>query len=114
MTEKQNIQELVAELDELKKIVMILNDHIISFKEARKVLFHDKSPEWIEYHIVDRFPEIRTDVDNVNGWINPSMGKGHPRYVTSVVRAKLWLDANRAKIDWQAPETKTLRKNLTA
>lgn len=111
MYEKKNIQELVAELDELKKIVMILNDHIMSFSEARKALFHGKSQEWIEYHIVDRFPEIRTDVDPLNGWINPRMGKGHPRYVTSVVRAKLWLNANRAKIDWQAPEPKTIKKN---
>lgn len=111
MDEKQNIQELVAELDELKKIVMILNDRIMSFSEARKALFHGKSPEWIEYHIVDRFPEIRTDVDHVNGWINPRKGKGHPRYVTSVVRAKIWLNANRAKIDWQAPEPKTIKKN---
>lgn len=111
MYEKKNIQELVAELDELKKIVMILNDHIMSFSEARKALFHGKSPEWIEYHIVDRFPEIRTDVDPVNGWLNPRLGKGHPRYVTSVVRAKLWLNANRAKIDWQAPEPKTIKKN---
>lgn len=111
MDENKNINELVAELDELKKIVMILNDHIMSFSEARKALFHGKSPEWIEYHIVDRFPEIRTDVDHVNGWLNPRLGKGHPRYVTSVVRAKLWLNANRAKIDWQAPEPKTVRKN---
>ena len=111
MDEKQNIQELVAELDELKKIVMILNDRIMSFKEARKTLFHGKSNEFIDYYITDRFPEIRTDVDPVNGWINPRMGKGHPRYVTSVVRAKLWLNANRAKIDWQAPEPKTIKKN---
>ncbi|WP_323075191.1 hypothetical protein [Limosilactobacillus reuteri] len=111
MEERKYIEELTAQIDELKKIVMILNDHIISFKEARKVLFHGKSPEWIEYHIVDRFPEIRTDVDPVNGWINPRMGKGHPRYVTSFVRAKLWLNDNRAQIDWQSPEPKTVRKN---
>ena len=111
MDEKQNIQELVAELDELKKIVMILNDRIMSFKEARKTLFHGKSNEFIDYYITDRFPEIRTDVDPINGWLNPRKGKGHPRYVTSVIRAKLWLNANRAKIDWQAPEPKTVRKN---
>lgn len=111
MDEKQNIQELVAELYELKKIVMILNDRIISFSEARKTIFHGKSNEFIDYYITDRFPEIRTDVDPVNGWLNPRLGSGHPRYVTSVVRAKLWLDANRAKIDWQAPEPKTVRKN---
>lgn len=111
MYEKKNIQELVAELDELKKIVMILNDHIISFSEARKTIFHGKSNEFIDYYITDRFPEIRTDVDPVNGWLNPRLGKGHPRYVTSVIRAKIWLNANRAKIDWQAPEPKTVRKN---
>ena len=111
MDENKNINELVAELDELKKIVMILNDCIISFSEARKTLFHGKSNEFIDYYITDRFPEIRTDVDPVNGWLNPRKGKGHPRYVTSVVRAKLWLNANRAKIDWQAPEPKTIKKN---
>lgn len=111
MEERKYIEELTAQIDELKKIVMILNDHIMSFKEARNTIFHGKSPEWIEYHIVDRFPEIRTDVDPVNGWLNPRMGKGHPRYVTSVVRAKIWLNANRAKIDWQAPEPKTIKKN---
>ena len=111
MEERKYIEELTAQLNELKKLVMILNDRQMSFKEARKTLFHGKSNEWIEYHIVDRFPEIRTDVDPVNGWLNPRKGKGHPRYVTSVIRAKVWLNANRAKIDWQAPEPKTLRKN---
>ena len=111
MEERKYIEELTAQLNELKKLVMILNDRQMSFKEARKTLFHGKSNEWIQYHIVDRFPEIRTDVDPVNGWLNPRKGKGHPRYVTSVIRAKVWLNANRAKIDWQAPEPKTLRKN---
>ena len=111
MTENKNINELVAQIDELKKLVMILNDRQMSFKEARKTLFHGKSNEFIDYYITDRFPEIRTDVDPVNGWLNPRKGKGHPRYVTSVIRAKLWLNANRAKIDWQAPEPKTVRKN---
>ena len=111
MEERKYIEELTAQLNELKKLVMILNDRQMSFKEARKDLFHGKSQEWIEYHIVDRFPEIRTDVDHVNGWLNPRLGKGHPRYVTSVIRAKLWLNANRAKIDWQAPEPKTIKKN---
>lgn len=111
MDENKNINELVAQIDELKKIVMILNDCIISFSEARKTIFHGKSPEWIEYYITDRFPEIRTDVDPVNGWLNPRLGSGHPRYITSVVRAKLWLNENRAKIDWQAPEPKTIKKN---
>lgn len=111
MEERKYIEELVAEIDELKKIVMILNDHIMSFSEARKALFHGKSNEFIDYYITDRFPEIRTDVDPINGWLNPRKGKGHPRYVTSVIRAKLWLNANRAKIDWQASEPKTINKN---
>ena len=111
MEERKYIEELTAQIDELKKLVMILNDRQMSFKEARKDLFHDKSNEFIDYYLTDRFPEIRTDVDPVSGWLNPRLGSGHPRYVTSVVRAKLWLDANRAKIDWQAPEPKTIKKN---
>ena len=111
MEERKYIEELTAQIDELKKLVMILNDRQMSFKEARKDLFHGKSNEFRDYYITDRFPEIRTDVDPVSGWLNPRLGSGHPRYVTSVVRAKLWLDANRAKIDWQAPEPKTIKKN---
>lgn len=111
MEERKYIEELTAQIDELKKLVMILNDRQMSFKEARKDLFHGKWNEFIDYYITDRFPEIRTDVDPVSGWLNPRLGSGHPRYVTSVVRAKLWLDANRAKIDWQAPEPKTIKKN---
>ena len=82
MEERKYIEELTAQLNELKKLVMILNDRQMSFKEARKDLFHGKSNEFIDYYITDRFPEIRTDVVPVNGWLNPRKGKGHPRYGT--------------------------------
>lgn len=109
-----NINELVKQVKELQKLVLALTDQSMRFSQARKEIFHGKSPEWVEFWIVQKHPEVLTSNNQKTGFITPRLGSGHPRYITSVNLAKLWLFDNRAKIDWTLPEPKTWKKHLAA
>lgn len=106
--------DLVAQIQELKVEIMAISDTSMSFTEARKSIFFGKSVEWIDFWIVEKHPEVLTNNNSKTGFMTPKLGKGHPRYITSVNLAKIWIFKNRSKIDWTAPEPKTFRKNLAA
>lgn len=79
----------------------------MKFDTARRELFHGKSREWIKYYLIHRYPEILT---THGGWLTPPAHQGVRIKVINVNQAKKWLDANGAKIDWQAPEPITLKR----
>lgn len=80
----------------------------LSLTEARKVLFHGKSREWIKYYLIGKYPEITAP----GGWMTAPSGTGHRIKVLDVDRAKKWLADHATKIDWDSPEPITLKRRM--
>ncbi|MDH4960861.1 hypothetical protein [Ligilactobacillus salivarius] len=78
----------------------------MKFDEARHVLFHGKSREWIKYYILRKYPEVLV---NNGGWITKPEHRGVRIKVLDVKFAKQWLSKNAHKIDWTASEPITLK-----
>lgn len=82
-------------------------DHQRSFDWSRKNLFGNHSKAWIKYWIIGKHPEILTDN---GGWLTPPAGTGHPIKIVSEKQARQWLETNKSRIDWNAPEPITLKR----
>lgn len=105
-------------LDELaekiaKKVIDKLDQekqpYDMSFAQAQKALFHNKSRDWIKYYLIHKHPEILT----INGgWITPPVKKGVRIKVIDVLAAKEWIKQNQNKIDWNAPEPITIKRRM--
>ena len=80
---------------------------VMTFEEARKMLFHGKSRDWIKLWIFKQHPDVLT---TEGGWITPPKGGGVPIQVIDVPAAKEWLKKNQHTIDWSAPEPITMRR----
>lgn len=79
----------------------------MTFEEARKLLFHGKSRQWIKLWIFKQHPEVLT---TNGGFITPPKGGGVPIQVIDVPAAQEWLKKNQHTIDWSAPEPITLMR----
>lgn len=78
---------------------------VMTFEEARKMLFHGKSRDWIKHWIFKAHPEVLT---TNGGWVTPPRGGGVPIQVVDVDAARQWLEKHKHQIDWSAPEPITL------